>query len=100
MGWFMCELFFNYSTTSVIYTYGHPLSLHDTLPISIIHRLKNRVSVIIGVGDDFHQHHVILQPINEERQVVPFDFLGEQFTDVSVALRHVDRKSTRLNSSH
>src|SRR3546814_9443517 len=30
-----CLFFFNYTATTEIYTYGHTLSLHDALPISI-----------------------------------------------------------------
>src|SRR3546814_12687388 len=31
---FFCVFFFNVTPTTEIYTYGHPLSLHDALPIS------------------------------------------------------------------
>src|SRR3546814_11999326 len=45
----VCILFFNYTGTTEIYTYGHTLSLHDALPISlpaIQDRLHVRVSVV------------------------------------------------------
>src|SRR3546814_17918959 len=31
-----CYLFFNDTATTEIYTYGHTLSLHDALPISLV----------------------------------------------------------------
>src|SRR3546814_20410569 len=93
---YFCFLF-NDTATTVIYTYGHTLSLHDALPISLsgvafspgvqdrlntaAHRIQvNSQSIYTGGGvNRFWSHHVA--------DLVPYT-PGE------------DRKSRRLNSSH
>src|SRR2546429_3311372 len=62
--------FFNDTATTEIYT----LSLHDALPISVGH---------LGVGED-EADEVDRQPLDERAHLA----------------RIIDRKSTRLNSSH
>src|SRR5438132_12255858 len=71
---FVLFFFFNYPATSEIYT----LSLHDALPILRVHR------EIRGVA----------------RSDVGRLRLLQVRRDPHVAERHLDRKSTRLNSSH
>src|SRR2546422_2322968 len=73
---FFLLFFFNDTATTEIYT----LSLHDALPIS-----PEQLEVA-GLGKDATgvEHHG----------------LGDDRRDLVTALRHQDRKSTRLNSSH
>src|SRR3712207_9268837 len=80
------DFFFNDTATTEIYT----LSLHDALPISTM------------IGD--HQHHGFVVDQGEQignlainEVVIRTDRLRER--TVGLVLR-VDRKSTRLNSSH
>src|SRR2546427_12754208 len=69
--------FFNDTATTEIYT----LSLHDALPIFT----PDAFSLF---GDHPHGHAVVLQ------------HQAENFNRGFKLLRHEDRKSTRLNSSH
>src|SRR3546814_16050377 len=38
--------FFNDTATTEIYTYGHPLSLHDALPICTIHHRERGIDMV------------------------------------------------------
>src|SRR3712207_8853724 len=79
--------FFNDTATTEIYT----LSLHDALPISILgHRHSQRRG---GLLDGHHPRGRDARLLHELR---PRQALLPQWA----ALRHRDRKSTRLNSSH
>src|SRR3546814_11903532 len=89
---------FNDTVTTVIYTDGHPISLHDCLPIYC----GNRVVELVVPRTD-HQHHA-------ERLVQQHRLLAEQGDRcrdllrrehaLRVAFEPVDRKSPRLKSSH
>src|SRR3546814_18176882 len=97
---FMClhELcFWHVTAPTDIYTYGHALSLHDALPISgqttllaVIHQPAGAM-LDAGAGVDHHR-----QRFNRGQR-------GQGLaTEIRVArgIDQVDRKSTRLNSSH
>src|SRR5207244_13429481 len=94
-------------------TPSHPLSLHDALPIyqTFIDHLG--VPHVIDTRNDFHAHRImvflkgwialpklryqiILWTVNTTDQKAIFAVLGYQFSKKF----SVDRKSTRLNSSH
>src|SRR5947207_4858110 len=70
-----CFFFFHDTATTEIYT----LSLHDALPIFVV-PTKNDVTLTYGV--------------------TPVDWLGRLATLLGIAGLVLDRKSTRLNSSH
>src|SRR3712207_8667786 len=73
----MCSVFFNDTATTEIYT----LSLHDALPILPRRRLR---------GDGARRHHgVVARPGGAAARGLLLH-----------RLRVLDRKSTRLNSSH
>src|SRR3712207_7229967 len=86
---YICVFFFNDTATTEIYT----LSLHDALPIfpivppeqweTFVTRLEHTSSGRLAAG--------------QEQVVVHKD---GQFMDVSIWNSLIDRKSTRLNSSH
>src|SRR3546814_14226336 len=83
-GQFVC-FFFNDTATTEIYTYGHTLSRHDALPISLTttgDRVQDRALAEIGGKA-----------------------LWTKELDAALLGGHIDaavqdRKSTRLNSSH
>src|SRR3546814_15421648 len=98
--------FFNVPAPTEIYTYGHTLSLHDALPISVTR---------LGEGDDAVSGE--LGTLNARRLADGFyrlrltgrDISGRvSVTSIAIELRsgadklgrYTDRKSTRLNSSH
>src|SRR3546814_15134437 len=95
--------FFNDTATTEIYTYRHTLSLPAALPISVAPRaaLRGRGrSALCG------NHRCEADGIEFERGVelrrIIFDaaagfVMADQFDALRLA---VDRKSTRLNSSH
>ena len=75
----MIYFFFNDTATTEIYT----LSLHDALPISRCAVFHDDLSIVKWVG-----------PVSEMRS-------GHRIRDQHETIqRAVDRKSTRLNSSH
>src|SRR3712207_6997972 len=74
--------FFNDTATTEIYT----LSLHDALPIS------GELVVAAAAVNEHRQRHVFA----DRHRVVPAAGGDEDATD----RKDVDRKSTRLNSSH
>src|SRR3546814_18798487 len=81
---------FNDTATTEIYTYLHTLSLHDALPIYGGFTLKGRVRARAT------------RLLNDSVR----DFLGGNVlvaadaSSVASRQRWIDRKSTRLNSSH
>src|SRR3712207_7145555 len=83
--------FFNDTATTEIYT----LSLHDALPISVTRRIRPGVEPTARAVRPFRDPHLL-----ERRPVVGRSLPAEQFGPVRALERKVDRKSTRLNSSH
>src|SRR5207249_6694931 len=79
-----------------------PLSLHDALPISRVLDQHDRVWL------DHHEgrlDHSLERHLREEPQAVlarrnPHLFLIRAWTDFDLEQVRIDRKSTRLNSSH
>src|SRR2546430_4814702 len=92
--------FFNDTATTEIYT----LSLHDALPISVVYfRVVDAGKAIIQVANAFDATSQVAQ--TTLRSVVgqhEMDDLLAQRDKLNVDLQriHLDRKSTRLNSSH
>src|SRR3546814_11151084 len=89
---------FNDTATTEIYTYCHTLSLHDALPIfGQIYRLfDNKDDVITALVEEntkarIAEMHGIFGAVEQGKQSV-FDAIK--------AIASIDRKSTRLNSSH
>src|SRR2546422_9743426 len=77
--------FFNDTATTEIYT----LSLHDALPILFLdHPDLGLEERLLGPGDD-HDSGVLGHPLAEDQRLHRV-----------VLLLQLDRKSTRLNSSH
>src|SRR5260221_2086249 len=66
--------FFNDTATTEIYT----LSLHDALPIYFYLQASDASVTLLAAGDNYDSHWTVLSP----------------------GLSPLDRKSTRLNSSH
>src|SRR3546814_11221373 len=92
--------FFNATSTHGIYTYGHPLSLHDALPIS---SGPGALHLLAGLYDAKMDHMPVVAIVGQQAvSALGSDFqqevnLAAVFEDVS---DYTDRKSTRLNSSH
>src|SRR3546814_20187224 len=86
--------FFNDTATTEIYTYGHTLSLHDALPISIgmAEKLPARGSSGGAPGRGRGDRIVRGDGTTVDRRA----FLWQRYRVES----RRDRKSTRLNSSH
>src|SRR5205085_9609732 len=80
---FLLFFYFNHPSTTHIYT----LSLHDALPISLIDDRTARC--VDQIGRVFHQP-----------QFARADKPAAALTEFQVNAKHIDRKSTRLNSSH
>src|SRR3546814_21124556 len=57
-----CIFFFNYTATTGIYTYLHPLSLHDALPISDV----NVFNMPFVFRDQAHMRKIIDGEIGQE----------------------------------
>src|SRR5437879_9853523 len=72
--WSLLSFFFNATATPDL----HPLSLHDALPICMHHELGRE----IGIGCVRPHADAVLRSLGDE------------------PIRSIDRKSTRLNSSH
>src|SRR5690606_42154935 len=81
--------FFNDTATTEIYT----LSLHDALPIFTRLRCSTRWSIVTGRP---WLDHFAVPPAGERGRVLVL--VGEERLDA--VHRRLDRKSTRLNSSH
>src|SRR3546814_19744214 len=93
--------FFNDTSTTEIYTYCHTLSLHDALPILTMRAVGSRAEIRRSVDVAHSQPGKVGQ-----------DLLGIPEGEVLMELqaicrggyragtRPLDRKSTRLNSSH
>src|SRR5256885_3455427 len=84
---FSLFFFFNDTATTEIYT----LSLHDALPIYL------RCSFRHGDGHDGEDAHAADEQRNASERA---DGEGQHAEDGAENLQRLDRKSTRLNSSH
>src|SRR3546814_14920880 len=84
---YLLSFFFNATATTEIYTYGHPLSLPDALPICAGGR-GNSIGRAYAIG-----------LAQAGASVVVADLSGDGAQRVSDEIS-ADRKSTRLNSSH
>src|SRR5690606_40695659 len=94
--------------TSTSYISTH--SLHDALPILHFRigesarqiALKNGHTNVKGVSPEFDFiHDDLLLGIVYFHDIAPFPFLGEcKIKGQGPGFRYLDRKSTRLNSSH
>src|SRR3546814_16586607 len=91
---------FNDTSTTEIYTYLHPLSLHDALPICHYLHLVSRAQRLAGL--QAVEDAEAFDRIVGERQVrrEGFDRVAGTHGADADAVRPEDRKSTRLNSSH
>src|SRR3546814_11703033 len=99
----LCVFFFNDTATTEIYTYLHTLSLHDALPISsrifsseTVTKLRRRVLVCgsAPAKNGAPGTNATLFWMARASNWVPSICAG------SVTQMNIDRKSTRLNSSH
>src|SRR3546814_14178936 len=97
--WQVC-FFFNETATTEFYTYGHTRSRHDALPICWIARLeppgqppRRRARCVQPgqVAEGGAQRGAAIE--------APEILIGCGIRDVAL-FQQVDRKSTRLNSSH
>src|SRR3546814_16497565 len=93
--WSCCSFCFNYTATTVIYTYVHTLSLHGALPIyplGPIVRDRDRPAILDGARAGRRalrwRLHIVVQIVETVRPAA------------RRAATTLDRKSTRLNSSH
>src|SRR5438552_11794196 len=85
--------FFNYPTTTEIYT----LSLHDALPILYRKDLK-KLFVVEGDASAVRVYDSeTYKPLGEIKVSIDADSIAY---DPATRYLYVDRKSTRLNSSH
>src|SRR3546814_12447831 len=115
-----CVVFVNDTTTTEIYTYGHPLSLHDALPISLWevgtrlmradsprawNALTNAANMLRDNRSAFEKCQRVAakarKPVRYATDVAP-DFQPGQASHFPAQPDRgsIDRKSTRLNSSH
>src|SRR3712207_8217994 len=81
--------FFNDTATTEIYT----LSLHDALPILVI---TSGFGMLIGMGGGVITSISLGKKDKEKAEKI----LGNNFSLLCIISLLVDRKSTRLNSSH
>src|SRR3712207_6864764 len=91
----MCCFFFNDTATTEIYT----LSLHDALPICAMERSLNKLEELLAEqGSALTERPGIAAFL----PVIVVEYLHLRFGDAfdSADRPHLDRKSTRLNSSH
>src|SRR3712207_8539544 len=89
MSWYF--FFFNYTATTEIYT----LSLHDALPIFII----PFAAAELGVAPQFPPFG-LLENSSRIPLVEVAAYASQKHSGLLVHSCHLDRKSTRLNSSH
>src|SRR3546814_20484623 len=83
------DFFCNDTATSEIYTYLHTLALHDALPICLS-----------SWRDILSMRRLKAASIRSESSGVRIDWRAVSRTSPCVTPRRLDRKSTRLNSSH
>src|SRR3546814_15930861 len=62
---YYCFFFFNDTPTTEIYTYSHPLALHDALPISLLESPEGEVTIgvvgkYVGLQDSYKSHNEAL----------------------------------------
>src|SRR3546814_17235863 len=97
-----------YAATTEIYTHVHTLSLHDALPI-----LSMNLGPSAGWGLELYHHHVTVNPATGETNHAGIVAIGDiaryhgklkliltGFSEAAIVAHAIDRKSTRLNSSH
>src|SRR3546814_20442367 len=118
--------FFNYPAPTEIYTYGHTLSLHDSLPSLEVHASADgEVSTGIQGFDPVLANQVtraeiarcegnpkerlrmatsdLPKPVQKTKgpKYIPIAKRGDKPDGIAWLVKHhPDRKSTRLNSSH
>src|SRR2546429_6160284 len=90
--------FFNDTATTEIYT----LSLHDALPISFVARDAHRkiVGIRRGVTEHGQDFAVARVERNDRAGTRTEGLFGDELQVIVNAELNLDRKSTRLNSSH
>src|SRR3546814_13785374 len=104
----MCLFFFfKYTATPEIYTYCHPLSLHAALPIlALVARIESLdpAAISFAGGRWMFRHDGQLLPLSMFTAEPPDGRGGDLVLILDDGHRRVavpvDRKSTRLNSSH
>src|SRR5206468_10412323 len=94
---------FGYPDTHELYT----LSLHDALPISLAGTLNGKQATVGGASLGLEFGKVAQAALAAEIRRRVADSLDAQcptlfqvLLDAGMLIKHVDRKSTRLNSSH
>src|SRR3546814_14886184 len=99
----MLHFFFNDTSTTEIYTYLHTLSLHDALPILAMTAEKT-VYEQRGLAIKILVYTSVMCIIISLAGGYIIGFFGVTINSFRVAgglvLLGIDRKSTRLNSSH
>src|SRR3546814_6196089 len=113
---FIC--LYNYSATTEIYTYCPTHSLHDALPIfdHILHLEGGKVTLYPGGYDAFERQRseraaqlAAARAAQDAQRTKLQDYIARNSARASTAkqaqsrakrLARIDRKSTRLNSSH
>src|SRR3546814_17306842 len=109
---YMCFFFFNYTATTEIYTYGHTLSLHDALPICFQAFAPPPVAEPAPASAAAaEEEELLLSPAAEmpaestpasqppEAEAAPQP-PTRPAPSVATGGTLLDRKSTRLNTSH
>src|SRR3546814_19101330 len=90
----MSVFLFNATATTDIYTYCHTLSLHDARPI---------FELAASLGGGVERDRRILElgiGLTVDRLAVTVDAVDIAVADILLVGADLDRKSTRLNSSH
>src|SRR3546814_12156318 len=98
-------LFFNDTATTEIYTYGHPLSLHDALPICTrLLELDSDADRVEQLGAEvaagLARVHELATRLTEQRRAAATRLQDAVSAELQALAMPEDRKSTRLNSSH
>src|SRR3546814_19466797 len=89
-----------------IYTYWHTLSIHDALPIAERHeRDLQRVGAVRAADavrhtDECSEMLLKLGDLGTQDELAVIEHASVAGIDLRPDARHLDRKSTRLNSSH
>src|SRR3546814_13562168 len=99
---------FYYTTPTTIDPYSHPLSLHDSLPISLLRRHAPEPKLNILMHDDTKrpagphaQGRLDIEMTRDELIPCSCTALLSRFANGADKIAFaLDRKSTRLNSSH
>src|SRR3546814_18414879 len=91
---FICFYFFNDTATTEIYTYCHTLSLHDALPIFNDQFIDPGFRPV-RLGFRTGAHDLGESLVGGDMEAVRLQRFRQRMGEVEL-----DRKSTRLNSSH